>query len=196
MQRPPSSYAEAAEDVPRLRGAVIVGGQELAGGGFIGGSYQHANTLKLQLWLLPSGIVCGQDRCHAVTAQHADDQFRLDAATGECYGHTRDLAGSLRRSPCHRDHLRLSGRNILTSSTYDTIPYALAQDAPVQGLSASLCSDECGRGVTSPPTVLPAQRRSGPWRDRALQPLTVDGQIDPLVAEADQSCDARVLRDR
>jgi len=44
--------------------------------------------------------------------------------------------------------------------------------------------------------VFAAQRRLGPRRHRTFQPLTVDGQVDPLVAEADQSRDARVLRDR
>jgi len=36
-----------------------------------------------------------------------------------------------------------------------------------------------------------ACRCSGPWRDRALRLLAVDGQVDPLVTEADESGDAR-----
>jgi hypothetical protein len=115
--RPPGTSGHEGAGLTGLRGAVIRGGQELAGGGFIGGSYQHANTLKLQRWLLSSGIICRQDCCQAVTAQHADDQFRLYAAGSERHGHTRNLAGSLMRSPCHRDHLRFPARIILISST-------------------------------------------------------------------------------
>ena len=110
-----SSHEGAA--LTGLRGTVIAGGQKLAGGGFIGGSYQHANTLKLQLWLLSSGIVCRQDCGQAVTAQHADDQVRLYATASDRHGHARNLAGSLMRSPCHRDHLRFSGRISLILST-------------------------------------------------------------------------------
>ena len=115
--RPPGTSSHECAGLTGLRGTVIAGGQELTGDGFIGGSYQHANTLKLQLWLLSSGVVCRQDCSHAVTAQHADDQVRLYAAGSDRHGHTRNLAGSLMRSPCHRDHLRFSGRIILISST-------------------------------------------------------------------------------
>jgi hypothetical protein len=126
-----------------LRGAVIAVGQELAGRGFIGGSYQHANTLKLQRWLLPSGIVCRQDCCQAVTAQHPDDQFRLYATGSERHGHTRNLTGRLMRSPCHRDHLRFSGRIILISSTSDTILTLSPEGVPMQGCRAR-SSETCG----------------------------------------------------
>ena len=33
------------------------GGEQLAGHGLISGSDQHPNTLRLELWLLSSGIV-------------------------------------------------------------------------------------------------------------------------------------------
>jgi hypothetical protein len=72
-----------------LAGHVVDGGQEPAGRGFIGGGDQHANTLQLQLRVLPSGIVCRHGCRQAVTAQHADDQFRLCAAGDDRHGHGR-----------------------------------------------------------------------------------------------------------
>jgi hypothetical protein len=55
------------------------GGLELTGQGFVGGGDQHADALQLQLRVLSSGIV-GRHRCaQPVTAQQADDQFRLRA---------------------------------------------------------------------------------------------------------------------
>ena len=90
--------------LPRLTGlggGVIGGGQQPAGRGFIGGGNQHANTLQLQLRLLPSGIICRHGRSQAVTAQHADDQFRLYAARNDRHRHSRRPRSQLLCS-CYR----------------------------------------------------------------------------------------------
>lgn len=64
-------------------GRVIVGGQELTGRGFIGRVNEDTNTLHLQVRTHPSGIVCHQGCSQAVTLQHADDQFGLNAAAND-----------------------------------------------------------------------------------------------------------------
>ncbi len=55
------------------------------------------NTLQLQLRLLPSGIVGRHGCSQAVTAQQADDQFRLCAVGNDRHRHNRavcDLSSS------------------------------------------------------------------------------------------------------
>ena len=74
---------------------VIDGGEEPTGQGFIGGGNQHANTLRLQLRFLASGIVCRHGCRQLVIAQHADDQFGLCAAGNDRDGHSRDVAHRL-----------------------------------------------------------------------------------------------------
>jgi hypothetical protein len=80
-----------------LRGGIPGGSHKPTGRGFIGGGNQHTNTLNLQLRLLSSGIVCRHGCSQAVTAQHADDQFRLSAAGNDRHSHRRavhDLSSS------------------------------------------------------------------------------------------------------
>ncbi len=48
---------------------------------------QHAHTLQLQLWFLRPGVIGTHNCIHAVTAQQADDQFRLEAADDVRHGH-------------------------------------------------------------------------------------------------------------
>src|SRR5919106_1089371 len=72
-----------------LGGAVIGGGEEPTGRGFIGGGNQHLNTVDLHLRVLSCGIV-GRHRCaQAVTAQQADDQLCLGAAGNDRHRHRR-----------------------------------------------------------------------------------------------------------
>jgi hypothetical protein len=87
-QRWMSSIREYSAAADRS-GSVIGGGEKPTGRGFIGGGNQHANTLYLQLRVLSSGIVCRQGCSQAVTAQHADDQFRLCAAGNDRHRHRR-----------------------------------------------------------------------------------------------------------
>src|SRR5215213_8136932 len=49
-------------------------------------------------------------------------------------------------------------------------------------------------GAGSQPSVAGSGDGSGPGRDGSLQALTVDDEVEPFVAEADQTGDARVLR--
>ncbi len=62
---------------------LIGGGQELTGRGCVGGVDEDSNTLYLQVRAHPTGIVCHQGSLQTVTLQHADDQFRLDAAADD-----------------------------------------------------------------------------------------------------------------
>jgi hypothetical protein len=65
---------------PGLPSGLVYRGQHPTGGGFIGSGDQHANALQLQLRLLPSGVIGGGECPQAVTAEQADDQFRLGPA--------------------------------------------------------------------------------------------------------------------
>jgi hypothetical protein len=61
--------------------------QELPGRRGSGGRDEHADPLRLQLWLLPSGIVGGHHCPQIVVAQHAGDQLRLGTAGHDRHGH-------------------------------------------------------------------------------------------------------------